>query len=38
MGGSGIADVAARFTPDRLIEETLAAYGVVLARRDRAGG
>jgi len=35
MGRRGAADVAARFTPDRLAEETLAAYGAALAR---AGG
>ena len=33
MGRRGSADVAARFTPDRLVEETLAAYRSVLARR-----
>ena len=38
MGRSGSADVAARFTPDRLVEETLTAYGAVLARSFRAGG
>jgi glycosyltransferase involved in cell wall biosynthesis len=37
MGRRGSADVAARFTPDRLVEETLAAYGAVLARSGRAG-
>jgi glycosyltransferase involved in cell wall biosynthesis len=35
MGRRGAADVAARFTPDRLVEETLAAYGAVLARSGR---
>jgi glycosyltransferase involved in cell wall biosynthesis len=37
MGRSGSADVAARFTPDRLVEETLAAYRSVLARPARGG-
>jgi glycosyltransferase involved in cell wall biosynthesis len=32
MGRLGSADVAARFTPDRLVEETLAVYRAVLAR------
>jgi hypothetical protein len=35
MGRRGAADVAARFTPDRLAEKTLAAYGVALAGRGR---
>jgi glycosyltransferase involved in cell wall biosynthesis len=32
MGGKGSADVAGRFTPDLLAEQTLAAYRAVLAR------
>jgi glycosyltransferase involved in cell wall biosynthesis len=37
MGERGSADVAARFTPDRLVEETLTAYNAVLARSARRG-
>ena len=36
MGLRGSADVAARFTPDRLAEETLAVYAAVLGRGGRA--
>ncbi|HYV85671.1 MAG TPA: glycosyltransferase family 4 protein [Patescibacteria group bacterium] len=36
MGRAGSADVAARFTPDLLAEQTLAAYRAVLARREGA--
>jgi hypothetical protein len=35
MGRRGAADVAQRFTPDRLAEETLAAYAAALARAGR---
>jgi glycosyltransferase involved in cell wall biosynthesis len=37
MGERGSADVAARFTPDRLVDETLTAYRSVLARSARRG-
>ena len=37
MGRRGSADVAARFGPDRLVEETLTAYRSVLARPARRG-
>jgi len=37
MGGRGCREMAARFTPDRLTEETLATYRAVLARRQAAG-
>lgn len=36
MGERGGREMAARFTPDRLAEETLAAYRAVLARRQAA--
>ena len=35
MGRAGSADVAARFTPDRLVAGTIAAYEEILARRTR---
>jgi hypothetical protein len=35
MGRKGALDVAARFSPDRLAEETLAAYRRVLAEGRR---
>jgi glycosyltransferase involved in cell wall biosynthesis len=38
MGRRGSADVAARFTPDRLAEETLAVYAAVAQRSRAAGG